>query len=87
MAAKSTVTIALAFVDESITPPVKELVMRRPKVRDQINASKSGSDPATQECTLFSALCEVSLETIENLDMSDYAKLQKAYTDMTEGKP
>jgi D-arabinose 1-dehydrogenase-like Zn-dependent alcohol dehydrogenase len=86
MAAKSTVTIKIGFVDETVTPPVTELIMRRPKVKDQIAASKSGKDPETQECTLFATLCGVSFDTITNLDMADYVKIQKAYEDMTEGK-
>lgn len=85
MAVKSTVTVKLDFVDDSVTPPVTELTVRRPKVRDQIAASKASKDPATQECTLFATLCEVSLETITNLDMADYMKVQKVYQDMEAG--
>ena len=86
MSAQANVTIKLEFVDDNIKPPVTKLEMRRPKVRDQITASKAAKDPATQECTLFAALCEVPIETIENLDMSDYTKIQEAYEVMTRGK-
>lgn len=86
MANKSTVTLKVDYVDDSVSPPVTELVMRRPKVKDQIAASKAGRDPETQECTLFATLCSVPVTTITNLDMADYMKIQAAYKEMTEGK-
>ena len=56
------------------------LTMRAPKVRDQITAQKSAGKEDT-ELTLFSNLCEVSTEVLEELDMCDYQQLQKAYED------
>lgn len=55
-----------------------ELTLRRPKVRDLMVAEKQKND-AEREMTLLSNLCEVSPELIQNLDLKDYAQLQKAY--------
>lgn len=58
---------------------VKELNMRRPKVRDQKAARKSTKNDADYESVLFANLCEVSPDLIDDLDMKDYKKLQKEY--------
>lgn len=58
------------------------LHMRRPKVRDQLLVEKSGmvgKGDAEREVLLFSNLCEVAPSDIEQIDMSDYKKLQEAY--------
>ena len=52
--------------------------MRAPKVRDQIFAQKSAGKE-DKELTLFSNLCEVSIEVLEELDLGDYQQIQKAY--------
>jgi hypothetical protein len=57
---------------------IKQLSMRRAKVRDQKIASQQGSS-ADQEIALFSNLCEVTPATIEELDMADYTNLQGLY--------
>lgn len=59
---------------------IKEIRIRRPKVRDQKLAAKAGS-VEEQEITLLSNLCEVTPGVIEELDLSDYRKLQKAFED------
>ena len=81
----NTITIQLDHVDESITPPLKALTMLRPKVRDELAAREFDKDPAKAECVLIASLCEVGLDTIENLDMADYLKLQKTYQEMQAG--
>jgi len=80
-------TITLQFPLDEIKPPVTALVMRRPKVRDQLAADSQKGSAAERECWLFASLCEVSLETIEELDMADYKKLAEKYEEMTAGKP
>lgn len=64
------------------------LHMRRPKVRDQILATKSemaGKSSAEQEVLLFANLCEVAPRDIEDLDMADYRKIQREYERFLEG--
>lgn len=59
----------------------KSLTMRSAKARDQIAAQKSASHKADIEIILFSNLCEVSPQVIEELEMADYQKVTKAYND------
>ena len=54
---------------------VSSLTMRRPKVRDE----RVAEDEADQEIALFANLCEVSPDTVHELDMADYRKLQEAF--------
>lgn len=65
---------------------VRALHVRRPKVRDQITASKLGKTDEEKEIRLFANLCEIAPENIEELDMGDYKKLQETYTGFFESK-
>ena len=58
---------------------ITALDMRRAKVRDQLIAEKSGDTESEQEVALFANLCEVTPETIKELDIADYVKLQEVY--------
>ena len=58
---------------------VAEIRMRRAKVRDQRDAARAGTDDADREIRLFSNLCELPPEVIEDLDLADYRKLQEAF--------
>lgn len=61
-----------------------ELFMRRPKVRDERDARRAAGRDATdaeREIVLLSNLCEVAPEALYELDMADYERLQKAFTD------
>ena len=56
------------------------LSMRRSKVKDRLAVAKmkTASDEE-KEIRLFANLCEVAPNVIEELDESDYAKLQNTY--------
>ena len=56
---------------------VKEISLRKPKVRDLIAAGKKNISDAEREVTLIANLAEVSIETIQDLDLRDYMKIQK----------
>ena len=60
---------------------VSLLQLRRPKVRDMLSVEKSVDNDAEKEIQLFANLCELTPENLHDLDMVDYAKLQKAYQD------
>ena len=60
---------------------VSLLQLRRPKVRDMLSVEKSVDNDAEKEIQLFANLCELTPENLHDLDMADYAKLQKAYQD------
>ena len=57
------------------------LTMRRPKVRDMLIGEKKGQSDAEREIHVFANLCEVTPDLIQELDMVDYAELQKSYQD------
>lgn len=63
-----------------------ELNMRRPRVKDQLNAQNSGKTDADREIRLFATLCDVSPDSIMELDVADYSKLQSAYRDFLSPK-
>ncbi len=58
-----------------------ELTVRRPKVRDMLAMENMTKNDAEKEIHLFANLCEVSPESLYELDMADYGKLQKVYQD------
>ncbi|WP_419779815.1 phage tail assembly protein [Maridesulfovibrio sp.] len=58
---------------------IKELFMRRGKVRDQGAARASSKNDFDYEVHLFANLCEVTPDIINDLDLKDYQKLQKEY--------
>ncbi|MBF0445094.1 MAG: phage tail assembly protein [Magnetococcales bacterium] len=58
---------------------LKSLTMRRPKVRDQLAVETAGVE-SERELTLFANLCDQTPETIKDLDLKDYAALQKLFT-------
>lgn len=60
---------------------IKQLALRRPKVRDMIAADKGGGGDAEKELRVFSNLCEVTPSVLEELDLADYLALQGAYQD------
>ncbi len=58
---------------------VKSIKIRRPKVRDMLAASKASGQDDEKELQLFSNLCELPPETMKDLDIADYAKLQETF--------
>ena len=74
--------IELKYPIESNGESLSQLSMRRSKVKDRLIVAKmkTASDEE-KEIRLFANLCEVSPNIIEDLDESDYAKLQNSYMD------
>lgn len=71
-----------------ITTPTgeqKELTLNRPKAKD-LRAVGQFKDDAEREIHLFARLTGLMVEDIEELDLSDYAQLQKAFQEMVMGK-
>lgn len=57
-----------------------ELVMRRSKVKDRLAiANMKNLTDEEKEIRLFSNLCEVTPEIIQELDETDYSAVQKVY--------
>ena len=76
-----TVTIELGHPVTVDKQKYGQLSLRAPKVRDELAARKNTESAEEFELTLFSNLCEVSRDVIEELEMVDYGKLQAAYRD------
>jgi len=75
-------TIKLDYPVQADGRAVSSLAMRRPKVRDERDARRiAGGDAAEREVVLFANLCEVAPETIHELDLADYQRLQEAFKD------
>lgn len=64
----------------------KELIVRRPKVRDRLIADKQQKDPMDKEVHLFSLLAGVEPAVIQDLDEVDYEALQGVYLGFRKGK-
>lgn len=60
---------------------VHEISIRRPKVRDLLVASKKDVNESEREVNLIANLAEVPAETIQDLDMRDYLKIQEVLKD------
>jgi hypothetical protein len=57
---------------------ITEITLRRPKVRDRLIVERSNSSDAEKEVQLIANLAELPIEAIEDVDLADYARLQKA---------
>lgn len=77
----SKVKIELTHWIEIDGAKVGVIQLRRPKVRDMLSVEKSVDNDAEKEIQLFANLSELSPDNLLELDMADYAKLQKAYQD------
>ncbi|MBT8421263.1 MAG: phage tail assembly protein [Gammaproteobacteria bacterium] len=60
---------------------IAALTMRPPKVRDRLIVEKGSGGPAEKEARFIANLCDVAPDTIEELELADYIKLQDAVND------
>jgi hypothetical protein len=56
---------------------LKEISLRRPKVRDRLVVDRMTVTDAEKEILLIANLAEISREAIEEIDLADYANIQK----------
>lgn len=59
---------------------LETLTMREPLVRDMRAAKKASTSEDGQEVTLFANLCEITPSDIDQLPVSDYRKVQEAFS-------
>lgn len=78
-------TIKLECAVENHGQEVSEVVFRAPRVRD-LKAVGHIKDEVAQEAQLFANLCDLSLEAVEAMLLSDYAQLQQAWTELSGPK-
>ena len=84
---RATAKIELDFPIQVSGVEVKHLVMRRPKVRDEVAYTKSKGDDSDKVLQLLASLCEVAPDDLLDLDASDFAKLEAQYQDFKGAKP
>jgi hypothetical protein len=82
---KTTIKIPLDFAVKVDGIEVSELTLHRAKVIDQLNAQKIAEGPAEVELHLFASLCRVPADSIKELDLLDYKKLQDGYVSFLGG--
>jgi hypothetical protein len=56
---------------------LKEISLRRPKVRDRLVVDRMTTSDAEKEIILISNLAEIPREVLEEVDLADYANIQK----------
>lgn len=77
-------TVKLQRPDLETGEHLDEIVLRRPRARDLKTAVRQAgrnASPVEVDIALFSQLAELPPETIEALDLSDFHRVQDAYTD------
>lgn len=57
----------------------KELSMRRSKVKDRLAVASMSASDENKEIRLLANLCNVPPQVLEEMDETDYARLQKVY--------
>jgi hypothetical protein len=72
----NTAKITLTFPIKVSGVEVGHLIMRRPKVRDRVAASKAATHEADQTLHLVASLCEVPVDDLMELDDADWGKLE-----------
>ena len=80
-----TQTVTLDFPIEVDGKQVKKMTMRRAKLRDRRLVSKQGGSAIDQEIRLFAILCDIPEDCLNEMDETDYLKLQEAYSDFLSG--
>ena len=58
-----------------------ELKIRLPKVRDRLAVERMKKTDAEKEIAMIANLAEVDIRVIEELDLSDYGKIQQSFAD------
>lgn len=65
----------------------EELKIRRPKVRDRLAVERLKKTDAEKEIAMIANLAEVDIAVIEELDLSDYGKIQQSFSDFFQSEP
>ena len=82
----SSVKITLDFPITVSGVEVSHLVMRRPKLRDDLAAAKSAGSDEDKAIQLVANLCEVTPEDLMELDSADWAKLEQQVQDFRQAR-
>lgn len=66
---------------------VSHLIMRRPKVRDEMAYSKALGSQEDKTLFLMASLCEVPEDDLLDLDAADWAEMERQYVRFKEARP
>lgn len=66
---------------------VRHLIMRRPKVRDEMAYSKASGAAEDKVLFLLASLCEVTQDDLMELDSADWSKLEEQYAAFKGARP
>lgn len=85
---RTSVDIKLAFpIELDGGGTLDTITMRRPKVRDNIKASKAKGNELEKGIALIADLCDQPVEVFYGLDESDLDKLNEQYSAFTGRRP
>lgn len=84
---RPTARIDLQFPIKISGVQVSHLIMRRPKVRDNLLYSKTQGDDADKALALYSHLTETTVEELTELDEYDWGKLDAQYLAFKGARP
>lgn len=84
---RPTAKIELNFPISVSGVEVSHLIMRRPKVRDEMAFTKAPGSQEDKALFLLASLCEVTLDDLLELDASDFSKLEEQYTAFKGARP
>lgn len=84
---RATVKVSLDFPITVSGVEVKHLIMRRPKVRDEIAFSKASGSSEDKVVQLISSLTETPIEDLMELDAADWTKLEEQYAAFKGARP
>lgn len=84
---RATVKVSLDFPITVSGVEVKHLIMRRPKVRDEIAFSKASGSNEDKVVQLISSLTETPIEDLMELDAADWTKLEEQYAAFKGARP
>lgn len=82
----NTAKVELDFPIQISGVEVSHLVVRRPKVRDDLAAAKSGGTDEDKAVLLMASLCEVTVDDLMEVDSADWAKLEKQVQDFRQAR-
>lgn len=84
---RPTARIDLSFPITISGAEVRHLIMRRPKVRDELAFSKASGSTEDKVLLLIANLCEVTTDDLLELDAADWSKLEEQYQAFKGARP
>ena len=84
---RATVKIDLDFPIQVSGVEVKHLVMRRPKVRDEMAYAKASGSQEDKVLMMMCTLTETPQDDLLELDAADWAKLEAQYMAFKGARP